>query len=150
MRCLTVLLSFLMTSCGSGLTSNAYVEKEIEQYVDKFNLLYNEKVNIEIRFKDLKDSTAGICYYYESGSSMNYIEIDKEIFSNYSDLGREELVFHELGHCIFDRDHSTQRINYGGYSVPDSIMYPYTFGDSWFYEKNLAYYYDELVKNKGK
>jgi hypothetical protein len=139
-----------MTSYGQGLTTNSFVEKEIEQYVEKFNLLYNTKVNIEITFKDLKDSIAGICYYYGSGSSMNYIEIDKEIFSNYNDLGREELIFHELGHCIFDREHSDQRMNSKGYSVPDSIMYPYTFGDSWYYEQNLTHYYDELEKNKGK
>jgi hypothetical protein len=91
---------------------------------------------------------AGVCYSYESNPDWNYIEIDKDYYDMYSNTEKEELIFHELGHCIFNRDHTTERMMYKSYSVPISIMYPYMFGGSWFYEQNLTHYYDELVKGK--
>lgn len=137
-------------ACGPGVNTQPFVEKEIMSYVDKFNSTYNTIVNIEIKFKELDDNIAGICYYYGSESFSNYIEIDKIIFSEYSNLGKEELIFHELGHCIFDREHTVDLFYYKNSMIPKSIMYPYVFGESFFYNENSSYYYNELEKNKGK
>lgn len=148
MKCLIVILSVFISSCGLFNKSEKYVEPEIREHVEKFKLIYGLQINIEIKFKNLDPTTAGVCYYYEGNPEDNYIEIDKETFQEYSELGREELIFHELGHCVFNRDHTTERMMFKGISVPTSIMYPYTFGNSWIYEQNLTHYYSELVEGK--
>lgn len=140
-------LILLLSGCGLGLEETKYVEKEIQEHVEKFKLIYGKSVDIEIKFKDLEIMTAGVCYVY-TDSSLNHIQIDRDIFFSYSELGREELIFHELGHCILDRDHTTSRISYKDTTIPKSIMYPYTFGNSSFYSEMLSYYYDELIKGK--
>jgi hypothetical protein len=147
MKKLIILLCLLMASCGDGL-DDKYVEPQLSEYVEKFRQLYNVPANIEIKFADLEIMIAGVCYSYGNSHEDNYIEIDRDYFDMYSNIEREELIFHELGHCIFNRDHTTERMMYKSYSVPISIMYPYMFGGSWFYEQNLTHYYDELVKGK--
>lgn len=137
----------LLVGCGDGLDESKYVEKEMQSYVEKFKLIYGKSVNIEIKFEDLDPMIAGVCYSY-TDPSFNYIEIDRDLFSTYSELGREELIFHELGHCILDREHTTSRIAYKDTTIPKSIMYPYIFGGLPFYAENLSYYYDELIKGK--
>jgi hypothetical protein len=49
------------------------------------------------------------------------VVFDKETWPTYSDSEKEELVFHELGHCVLDRDHDSTKID----GMPMSIMYPY-------------------------
>ncbi len=65
-----------------------------------------EKSGLIIEFADLKDNTAGLCHY----EKPIRIEIDKTYWDKMkkyggSELIREELIFHELGHGILNRDH---------------------------------------------
>ncbi len=46
---------------------------------------------------------AGLCNY--NSHEPNHISIDREYWNQSSDLGREFVVFHELGHCVLIRDH---------------------------------------------
>lgn len=58
---------------------------------------------------------------------------------------KEELVFHELGHCILKRGHDSRLSELG---IQLSIMYPYhlglTVGRVDFYSRNYEYYMNEL------
>lgn len=49
------------------------------------------------------DGVAGKCRY--SSHFPNHVTIDKAFWDSTSDLGREFVVFHELGHCDLGRDH---------------------------------------------
>ncbi len=70
-------------------------------------------------------------------------------FWRYSDLKtREQVVFHELGHCILGRDHLDDSVNLGGYNIiPKSIMSTMLFSST-FYDHNRTYYIDELFQKR--
>ena len=55
------------------------------------------------------------------------IVIKQPYWNTLGDYGREQLIFHELGHCALNRDHDN---NKDIYDCPMSIMYQFTFGDT--------------------
>jgi hypothetical protein len=57
----------------------------------------------------------------------------------------QNVVFHELGHCILNRGHTKKMMRdaYGN-EIPNSIMYPSEFGVKPFYRENFAHYVHEL------
>jgi hypothetical protein len=85
---------------------------------------------------DLK-GYVGICKlgYYR----VPYIAIDRTYWKNSSRWGREWLVFHELGHCVLDRDHRDDKF---GVNCPASIMHSYA--NSFCYKDYRNYYVKEL------
>ena len=50
-----------------------------------------------------EDGVAGQCTYGSHRS--NHVQVDQEFWERASDLLREFVVFHELGHCDLARDH---------------------------------------------
>ena len=56
---------------------------------------------------DLQDlpgeNVGGQCTWHSS--NPNHITIDEPLFNDLSDLYREFIIFHELGHCVLNRDH---------------------------------------------
>lgn len=72
--------------------------------------------------EDLGWGTAGICF--PEGPRLLII-IDKEFWDRAKQPSREELVFHELGHCILNREHRDDAMAYSE-KFPASIMNSYT------------------------
>lgn len=64
------------------------------------------------------------------------VVFDRDMWPLHSAIEKEELVFHELGHCVLDRDHLTTKVK----NWPISIMYPY---DSIM---TYNYYRDQYLK----
>lgn len=86
--------------------------------------------NIDIGFGTAKmidlegdNDTVGFC---DVVMPRRLIIIDLDYFKRRTEAEREELIFHELGHCILNRDHEELKDEHG----PISIMYPYTLGES--------------------
>ena len=56
---------------------------------------------------DLQDlpgeNVGGQCTYHSNNS--NLVTIDEPLFNQLSDLFREFIIFHELGHCVLGRGH---------------------------------------------
>ncbi len=48
------------------------------------------------------DGVAGTCQY---GQHIHHVTVDEEFWNAASQLLREYVVFHELGHCYLDRGH---------------------------------------------
>ncbi len=57
------------------------------------------------------ESVAGQCNFYSH--SPNHVIIDAEFWSSASDNFKEMIVFHELGHCVLNRDHREGRTDSG-------------------------------------
>lgn len=57
------------------------------------------------------ESVAGQCNFYSHGP--NHIIIDSEFWSRASDHFKEMIIFHELGHCVLDRDHREGQLDNG-------------------------------------
>lgn len=53
--------------------------------------------------------------------SYSEVLIDKEFWDTASDNRKEQLIMHELGHCLLHRAHLTARVH----GFPISFMYPY-------------------------
>lgn len=72
------------------------------------------------------------------------LNIIREKFESHKDEWvREMIIYHELGHCVLNREHDGRHIIRNGQSIPKSIMYPHIF-DRGDYILNHSYYLDEL------
>lgn len=139
MMFLIVLIS--LSACGK-----APMDNEVLPEVADFESTYNVQVNLEIKLVDsipAYQGAIGVCY---ATALNNHIELIKDFWLHTNDLGRHKLLFHELGHCIFGRKHSTEMYPDG---CPKSIMLSSLLTDECFNT-----HHDELIKelvdNKGK
>lgn len=121
-----------------------YVDPQFRPYYDKFNKDYNVNVyHISIFFEDIKNSTtAGICTKYANG--RREITIDRDLWNTFDVYKREVLVYHELGHCYFNRPHSVETFYSDKFgNIPKSIMNAHILSSAW-YEHHQHHYVDEL------
>jgi hypothetical protein len=142
MKIQAIILTLFLFGCGVETGS---VEKQFIPHIVKFSNITGRVVDVTMRFSELKDDYVGMCTIYKSGRRV--VEID-ESFWNESDYNeREELIFHELGHCVLNRRHSETMATHPeyNYKFPNSIMYPYVFGHRSFYERFKEHYYQELI-----
>ena len=80
-----------------------YIEEFIQNLhrFDKDNLITDVK-NLEVLFADdLEVGVIGACYFL-----MNRVEISRQYWMQAPIHERDELIQHELGHCILGLDHS--------------------------------------------
>lgn len=159
-----LLLFLLLTSCGTDFNDFYYnhivspkdprkqhgIDKEFITYTLYFEKLYNTKIiDIPINFAIIDKKELGHCKFHIYTSKYIY----KEIFINslywhkLSKLQRVYLIFHELGHCHFNKGHNINLINLGIYKkVPQSIMFPEDFGSKPVFKIYFKYYVKELQK----
>lgn len=96
-------------------------------------------IGLEIQFGDATNSTdvLGSC-----DRDHHIVTISEVDWNNLSNNHREALIFHELGHCILDRDHETDRLSNGEVA---SIMWPSIQGK--LFGARRKYYVDELFEH---
>lgn len=117
------------------------VDPKLQKYVDSFEQYsekYGRKVRIsyDVRFADLKGNRAAVCYYsWLYGGAL--VEVDRNIFEQYPEHLRFSMLFHEFGHCSFNRQHSEEEIN----GTPASWMHWQIF----FYDPKLKEEYIEEI-----
>lgn len=116
----TLLMLVVLTGCGAYRDNEfdakrRFEPNEFSQYVSDFEQdayrISNQRLvinNLIIRFGEEKDFKpipkgviAGICYYY----STPLILINPVIWDNSSELRRQALMYHEMGHCVLMREH---------------------------------------------
>lgn len=121
-----------------------------ERFESDFNLIIDD---VPARIVDLEGNRAGVCWTwcYMDGTSFNAIEIDREYLDKISDNDSkvEQLMYHELGHCVFNSPHRDGYVD--GTHMPLSIMKPTAFGDYYiykYYEPEHEYYLDELSDHR--
>ena len=97
--------------------------------------------NLEADIEEIsEDYVAGTCTFHSQ--MPNRIIIDEGFWSQSSDLFREMVIFHELGHCVLYRGHREDAFGNGACV---SIMRSGVDGCSDNYRQNTrAYYLDEL------
>lgn len=130
---------FFLTSCSFA---RAKYRPDLAVHVLEFEKHCNCKVNIPIYFlKIQRDSTIGLCFGFKQSILFRYIVLDSDYWEKADNYEKESLVFHELGHCILNKDHSTEMISsyYFLDYRPKSIMHPYSFFQ-------YRYYRDDYIK----
>lgn len=117
-------------------------EQTLEPYFKSFEQTYGIGTrSIATQFIKI-EGAVGQCHIWTDGSKR--IDIDPTYWNSISSLGKENLIFHELGHCAMNLDHNENRIELEDESIPESIMYPYVFGMNWYYKSFRNYYIKEL------
>lgn len=116
------------------------IDPEFQSYVNTFEKDMSTKVQINMTFYSQSDSVVAICYSYDKKPELNYVEVDPIQWSYLDENGKEEVIFHELGHCLMGKDHDSMFLE--EYNVPKSIMYPYVFSIA--YGVHKPYYVEEL------
>jgi hypothetical protein len=76
---------------------------------------------------------AGLCNRNSGGAE---IVLNRKTWDGATESIREEMVYHELGHCALGRGHNAARAPGG---CPVSIMYPAVFGDPCFSGDRAGY-----------
>ena len=143
-----VLLSLTAVGCGQASTQSASAletNPEFQPYISRFEQLSEtagnpvKVTNLKIQFGKLSNPRErGVCEF--SDDTTPTITISEDIWNQIDDSEREELVFHELGHCVLRRKHLAGNSEKG---IPNSIMNPYSIRGS-IYEQNRDAYLGEL------
>ncbi|MFT5264269.1 MAG: hypothetical protein ACI8YQ_003015 [Polaribacter sp.] len=93
--------------------SYANTPTELWDYFQRFEeeaLLRGERIDLNTRnltaeiMEITEDGVAGTCSY--SSHAPNHIVIDQSFFNQTSELLKEMVIFHELGHCVLFRGHN--------------------------------------------
>lgn len=146
-----VILLLFLSSCALVVkdpvrVKGEFMERETLIYVKSFEDNCNKEVKLSIHFANLGGYAAGVC------TMLNYGDI-------YVDYGwwqrnpnyfrREELLFHEFGHCVLGRNHDDSYLErYEGMFVysfeQKSLMSSNLFYDDSQYLNNRDYYIKEL------
>lgn len=116
-------------------------DAEFVPYIQEFEYFYKESTShAPIAFADLEEKIAGVCYRSFVGSSLiyAYMKIDKTYWPKMSEKQKINLIFHELGHCVLQRDHvSSDSVR----ECPSSFMHDTVMSDYC-----LDKYYDDYIK----
>lgn len=135
----------LLAGCGQEKTKEpAIVDEALAEYVVQFETDIGVSAEgISVVFGELEKDMVGLCQTWSNGTKK--ITIDKEYWDMETETQREELMFHELGHCAMNLDHDESQMQTNRIVCPTSIMYPYTF--EYCYAAYREHYVSEL-KNK--
>jgi hypothetical protein len=147
----TLIFILLLAGCSTKV-QNGVVNPEFAKAFSRFETYSRERgrdtVNdnaLSIQFGSLPSPIAGECIM-----GMNQIIIDRNTWYKMDWVMQEQLIIHEISHCLLNRIHNSANIVFDGDKnvSPISIMNPYLF-DSAIYEKHQKYYLDELFGVKG-
>lgn len=108
---------------------------EFERHLKEFKCPQKIR-NIIIKFGRLNGDVIGLC---EQVGRIRTVTIDRSFWKRSGYEDQKGLIFHELGHCILDRDHED-----GVFTTSQrnkSLMSSYTF-DNWMSDED--YYLEEL------
>lgn len=131
--------------------SLALVDKRLVPMVAKFQKRYGKPIgNIPVQIRELSDNRAGTCRLWYDG--RREIIVSEQFYNDTLDdpYLLEATVFHELGHCVLNRDHDWGKTDTTDSTIYKSLMYPYVFSTSDIYEANYEYYHDELFSPESR
>lgn len=122
---LFLVLVLTLTGCGSGLDTHVQ-DPEFTPYVERFvaraaerDVVVSPNITVQFTEDSLDDDDEGKamarCY---RGFGARYVVVARNYWDKMHDLQREEVIFHELGHCLLDRPHRNEE----RFNVPCSLM----------------------------
>lgn len=155
---LLFILSALFYVCSYMCLANmeyGQVERPFRKHYDAFNRISGKKgYDIPIRMVHKRfthpDVIGAIAVCYSDGYK-GLIEVDAWYWNRMSEVSREQLIFHELGHCsLLEMDHRDMMVDFIdlGRRCPISIMRSYIFSQDEItrcYIPHRLFYINELL-----
>lgn len=120
---LLVMACFMLSSCGRQEAVEAfYSDPAFTPYVDSFQSdsiklkgktqdLNNLKVIFSVENELLSKGLAGFCMMDVYGKKT--VKIEPIVWYRSGEIDRMAIVYHELGHCVLNRDHRNDLIPNG-------------------------------------
>lgn len=153
MAYLATIILFGLLGC-SPLNSPLYVrsiDKELLPYVENWERETGQTVTFSVIINNDMPGLDGRCRYFpvydqydQNKRFPDKIEINLKNLLRYgvnANYALEQVINHELHHCLKGRDHNNLLLTDG---CPSSIMYSNTFGGNYCYIKHRAYYWEEV------
>ncbi len=109
-----LVLHFFFISCGKD--NSQVIESELLIHFTNFEAeAVAHGLDIDLSTIDINGyiqnietrGALGQCKSYSDGSQQ--IIVDEQYWNRISDYEREYLVFHELGHCVLEREHNDEK-----------------------------------------
>lgn len=144
------------TGCGSGPshTPTVQVDPELAPYVSRFEAASVQNGNptqvtdLSMNFGDVNDpgetGARGACEAVSGQTPV--VTIAPDAWASSTDAEREQLVFHELGHCVLSLVHIAGITSAG---IPKSIMDPVEI-DGAIYSQYRDYYLQTLFNGSAQ
>lgn len=134
--------SFLFIACGKKETRFEVGQEHVHAF-EKASKEVGHPVAVDNLIIQLGETgvAAANCVW---GSGTPELTIKRDFWVSASDVQREIIVFHEMGHCILNRDHLDSRRADG---TPQSLMNTYAV-TAREYKKARSYYIQELFTVK--
>lgn len=149
MKYLLIILMLAATSCHMDYGVMQEIDPATQSYVERFQRVCNIPVFSSIVLKDMPDGYFGHCKNFGPNSNLNVVYVNRIFWSMATDIQKEIVMFHELGHCVLDRRHLPGLTQVGNYpNGPISLMFPTPYGYEPVFEENKNYYYKELCGGK--
>ena len=168
MRYLVLLIFCIGCSSDDSYTIQSRTEGDLEvhprllQYYQMFADAAKVPVPvIKMTIGNLESTVAGKCYkpggkpvndqvgeliFGEGNEQERRIVINRSYYEKHehNESAIQQVVFHELGHCLLDREHDEDWVELEGLRVPKSIMFSRSFGDQPWYPELRPYYSREM------
>lgn len=131
----------VLASCGVN-PGPVVVDETFSPYIQRFETEIGVSADgISMQFGNLEKDYVGVC-------SISWVEksvtIDKTFWEQSNESQKEELIYHELGHCAMGLEHDEGLRPVS--NCPKSIMYPEMLGGC--YPAFVEYYKEELRSKK--
>lgn len=157
----TIMIFCLLAGCGKFQPAEPApgIDPDLKEYVDRFVDVardhYGQDYDLPEMDIDIGDTsgvipnrpgyvTVGWCK--RGGGKIPRIMINETYWFFYNDWEREQLVFHELGHCALGRMHrDTETPLLIPVSIMSTVMFDYRiYRDNWQYYMNELFEYRDL------
>ena len=131
------------------------VDQTFMPYVQNFELVASEQgkdikiTDIIIQFGPTNSiNETGVCEITTNETPR--ITINQGIWNALNNNDQQEVIFHELGHCIEHRLHQEgEMLGFNNRQIPVSIMYPYRIPGT-TYMANVDHYHEELFSKSNE
>lgn len=99
-----------------------------------------EVTDLIIEFGTLPSANqTGLCEV--SGDSTPKITVNEKIWATLDFVSRQQVLFHEMGHCVLHRNHNAEMDSNMG--LPKSMMYPFRINGQ-IYSQFMEQFHEEL------
>jgi hypothetical protein len=128
-------------SCKKDDKFVSIIDPDFQEYVDRF-VTEADLRNITIDVSKLKVRYSDTLTHYCGYSAPSDVVIDKSCWENNTNVIRELLLFHELGHAILGRGHDNSKLPNGDFKSVMSTPFVFLYTEST--PERRKYYLDEL------
>lgn len=148
-----------LTACGGRSGSNLFdnnsrdprsihgIDGSFVEQITLFESIYGASIgDVSIGFSKIERPAIAICSRWSNG--YRQITVDPDYWNIADNMEKISLMFHELGHCVLNREHVNSLYYYNGEHisgyVPVSFMYPYNIFHQENFNELKDYYFHEM------